>query len=61
MLSLAVDRLPGFLVSAVVCFLFAIYALIVLVAVFHPDQQRRKDARAVLRLHLQALRRNRPS
>jgi len=45
------------LLSTVVCGFLAIYALTVLVALLHPDQHRRADARAVLRLHPQVLRR----
>jgi len=53
-MAAAVAAIP-WLLSAVVCCFMAIYTLIVLVALLHPDQQRRTDARAVLRLHLQAL------
>jgi hypothetical protein len=57
-MAAAVAAVP-WLLSTVVCCFMAIYALTVLVALLHPDQHRRADARAVLRLHLQALRRNR--
>jgi len=50
----AVSAVP-WLLSTVVCGFMAIYALAVLVALLHPDQKRRADARAVLRLHIQAL------
>jgi hypothetical protein len=58
LMAAAVAAVP-WLLSTVVCCFMAIYALIVLVALLHPDQQRRSDARAVLRLHLQALWRSR--
>jgi hypothetical protein len=53
-MAAAIAAVP-WLLSTVVCFFMAIYALTVLVALLHPDQRRRADARAVLRLHLQAL------
>jgi hypothetical protein len=59
-MATAVAAVP-WLLSTVVCCFMAIYALIVLIALLHPDQQRRADARAVLRLHLQVLRRNKPN
>ena len=59
-MAAAVAAVP-WLLSVVVCCFMAIYALIVVVALLHPDQQRRADARVVLRLHLQALWRNRPN
>ena len=57
-MAAAIAAVP-WLLSTVVCGFLVIYALIVLVALLHPDQRRRADARAVLRLHLQALRRGR--
>ena len=56
-MAAAVAAVP-WLLSTVVCCFMAIYALTVLVALLHPDQKRRADARAVLRLHLQVLRRD---
>jgi hypothetical protein len=57
-MAAAIAAVP-WLLSTVVCGFIVIYALTVLVALLHPDQQRRADARAVLRLHLQVLRRGR--
>ena len=57
-MAAAIAAVP-WLLSTVVCGFLVIYALIVLVALLHPDQHRRADARAVLRLHLQVLRRRR--
>jgi hypothetical protein len=59
-MAAAVAAVP-WLLSTVVCCFMALYALIVLIALLHPDQQRRTDARVLLRLHLQVLRRNRPN
>lgn len=50
----AIAAVP-WLLGTVVCAFLAIYALAVLVALLHPDEKRRADARAVLRLHIQAL------
>ena len=49
----AVTAIP-WLLSIVVCGLLATYIMIVLVAVFHPESQRRADARVLLDLHLLA-------
>ncbi len=43
------------LISIAICGFIAIYVVAALVAVLHPDQKRRADARAVLQLHIQAL------
>ena len=58
-MAAAVAAVPWLLCTLVCCFM-AIHVLIVLVALLHPDQKRKTDARAVLRLHLHALRRNEP-
>jgi hypothetical protein len=49
-LAAAVAAVP-WLLSTAVCTFIALYALTVLVALLHPDQARRADARAVLRLY----------
>jgi hypothetical protein len=50
-LTVAVTAIP-WLLSSVVCGLLATYIAIVLMALLHPDRERRADARAVLDLHM---------
>ena len=58
--AVAVTAIP-WLLSTVVCGLLGTYVVIVLVALLHPDRERRADARAVLDLHMfAALRRKDP-
>jgi hypothetical protein len=50
-MAAAVAAIP-WLLSTVVCGLLGTYMVIVLVALFYPDPERRADARAMLALHM---------